>query len=292
MTVPVLGTIIIAAHNEQLVIERCLRSLAPILAAETARVVVVCNGCSDNTADLARRFYGVTVLELPVASKTGALRAGDLVATEGPRIYLDADITMTARAAVEVLLTLRPGGPLAARPPVDFDCTGSQWAVRSWYRVRAQLPSIHEVLWGAGSYALSVEGRARFIEFPDIVSDDLFIDQLMAGTERAIVPTDPLIVRAPRSSTDLLKILKRTYRTQNDVTVAPSTGVVSAGQRGQLDDLRALLRRDPSCIPDVAVYVALISIARMQARWAPASARWERDNSSREVIMPHPTSAR
>ncbi|KGJ79339.1 hypothetical protein GY21_05435 [Cryobacterium roopkundense] len=282
MTGEPLGSVIIAAHNESLVIKRCLDALAPGIETGQLDVIVVCNGCVDNTAEISRAATRIRVVELSQASKIAALRAGDEIASAGPRIYLDADVVMTARAALDIMAALAGDSPLAGRPPVSFESTGSQWPVRRWYRVRAQLPSIQNVLWGAGTYALSASGRARFAEFPDIVSDDLFIDNLMAERERVIVKTDPVIVRAPRRSADLLKILKRTYRTQSDVPLrAPTRRAVSSGQRGQLTDALNLIRRDPSQSFDVLLYVSLIAVARVQARLNTGGASWERDESSR-----------
>jgi glycosyltransferase involved in cell wall biosynthesis len=275
------GAVIIAAYNEETVIARCLTALTPVLEAGSLQVIVACNGCTDRTASIAAAYRGVTVLEIPTASKAAALRAGDAIAVTGPRIYLDADVVMSARTALAVIARLAPGGALAARPPLSFDTAHSGWPVRRWYRVRTRLPSIRAVLWGAGTYALSVAGRGRFGEFPDIVSDDLFIDSLFTATERTIVETDPVVVRAPRTTADLLRILRRTYRTQGDVDLDP--GGISTAQRAQLSDLAGLLWRTPLSAVDVAVYAGLIVFARSQVRFArtPAPA-WERDVSSRE----------
>lgn len=276
------GSIIIAAHNESSVIGRCLDSLQPIIDDGSTLIIVACNGCTDDTAAVARRYTGVMILELDTASKVAALRAGDRVAPAGPRIYLDADITMTAAAARAVLSALRQETVLAARPPVCFDTEGASWVVRRWYTIRKRLPSLQHVLWGAGTYALSVPGRARFGEFPDIVSDDLFIDSLFTQDERVVVSTDPVVVRTPRRCLDLLKILKRGYRTQTEVGPARHKPI-SAGQNSQLVDLIEVLRRDPARVGDVALYVTLIVLARMLARCSSPSATWERDDSSRKA---------
>ena len=276
---PAIGSIVIAAHDEEAVIARCLEHLADHVRRGHLEVVVVCNGCRDRTADVARTFPGVRVEEMARPSKTAALRAGDDVATTWPRIYLDADVEMTGPAAVATLQALS-GSALAARPPRRYDCDGAHWVVRRWYGVRERLPSVANALWGAGCYGLSVEGRARFDAFPEVVADDLFINSLFSAQEVTIVATDPIIVHTPLRLADLMRILRRRYRSQDPRWLETGPTPVSPGQRRQLRDLGALLRREPTRVVDVTVYVALITLARLRARWGPAP-RWERDNSSR-----------
>jgi len=278
-----LGTIVIAAHNEELVLGRTLNHFVGLLAHGSVAVVVACNGCTDRTAIIARELAGAVVLDLPRPSKTAALRAADRIVSPGPRIYLDADIEMTERAAVDTLRALSSGA-VAARPVHQFDTTGADWIVRRWYAVREQLPSIADALCGAGCYGLSEGGRARFGEFPEVVADDLFVDTLFTAREISIVATDPLVVRTPRKVGDLVRIMRRSYRTQsipglsaNEPT--PTTKMLSEGQRGQLWDLLTLARQ-PRWLLDVAVYASVIAYARARARLGPAP-RWERDTSSR-----------
>jgi glycosyltransferase involved in cell wall biosynthesis len=277
------GTIIIAAHNEEAVIGRTLDALVDVRAEGQILVVVVCNGCTDRTAEAARARSGVAVAELALASKAAALREGDRIAVPGPRIYLDADIVLTSRAAVDVLTALS-NGAIAGRPPHVFDTRGASRIVSAWYRVRQDLPSISTALWGAGCYALSEAGRQRFDEFPDIVSDDLFIDSKFAREEVTIVDTDNIVVTTPRRLSDLLRILRRSYRTQTEIAAAGTA--LSAGQRAQLRDLWSISARSPRRICDVIVYVAVVVWARIQTRMFPASERWERDASSRMAPTP------
>lgn len=274
-----LGSVIIPAHDEERVIARTLAHLATAVGHGLIDVVVVCNGCHDRTAEVARTFAGVRVHELTQPSKTAALRAGDDVALVGPRIYLDADVELTERAAVATLRALTDGPP-AARPPHLFDSTGAHWAVRRWYRTRERLPSIAGALWGAGCYGLSAEGRARFAAFPEVIADDLFINSLFSRDEVKIVATDPVVVHTPLRLADLMMILRRSYRTQDPRWVEQGRSPVSPGQQRQLSDLGALLRREPARVVDVTVYVAIVALARLRARVGPAP-RWERDNSSR-----------
>jgi len=273
------GNVIIAAYNEEAVIGRALSALGDV-ATGRLRVIVVCNGCIDATASVARRFPGVTVVELDQASKVLALRTGDLLAGPGPRIYLDADVVMTGHAVRDTARLLHNENALAARPPVHFDSTAASWPMRRWYAVRAQLPSITGRLWGAGVYALSESGRARFGEFPELVSDDTFIDALFANDEVSIVQTEPVSVCIPRTTTDLMKIMRRSYRTQAEVVAVAGPIGLSDGQRGQARDLIALLKRRPVAVLDVALYVAIVAAARVSAGRARYTT-WERDESSR-----------
>src|SRR3954453_5982609 len=98
-TVPrrgLLCSVVVPAYNEGAVIERRLGPLLSSFDEGELEVAVVANGCSDDTASAARRLPGVKVLELTEPSKTAALNAGDGLVTGFPRIYLDADVQITA----------------------------------------------------------------------------------------------------------------------------------------------------------------------------------------------------
>ena len=71
-------SVIIPAHNEGSVIARTLQAMTDGAEPGELDVIVVCNGCSDNTSAVARRFGApVRVVETDVASKTHALNLGD-----------------------------------------------------------------------------------------------------------------------------------------------------------------------------------------------------------------------
>ena len=83
-------SVIIPAHNEDTVIGRLLQGLTraetEAQRADSLDIVVVCNGCSDRTAEIARAFgEPVHVIETEVASKSHALRLGDEAARSFPR---------------------------------------------------------------------------------------------------------------------------------------------------------------------------------------------------------------
>src|SRR5690349_14332907 len=83
--------IIIPAFNEA---ERIGRVLRAVIASKTANeIIVVCDGCRDNTARVAARYNGVRVLDLPVnVGKAGAMAAGVKTTDAEVIAFVDADL--------------------------------------------------------------------------------------------------------------------------------------------------------------------------------------------------------
>ena len=88
-------SIVIPAHNEASIIERTLRSILSCKLDRELEIIVVANGCTDDTAARARAVPGpITVIETPIGNKVHALNLGDREARHFPRAYLDADILL------------------------------------------------------------------------------------------------------------------------------------------------------------------------------------------------------
>ena len=267
------ASIIIPAHNEAAVIARTLLPLSALAVAGRLDVVVVCNGCTDATADVARSVPGIRVVEIKTASKIAALNAGDSAAQHWPRLYLDADIEVSPEAIADTISALNEGGVLAARPAFVVKTAGADWRVRAYYRARSRMPSMSAALWGAGVYGMSAEGHQRLGSFPELTADDLHVDRLFHPTEKRIVATTPVSVRSPLTTPALLSILSRARRGAAEQSV--DTGGSS---------LRELSRtvRGPSSAFDAAIYASLAAAARRRGNATAESGReWERDESSR-----------
>ena len=285
-----IGSVLIPAHNEGAVIGRCLHSLFEGIDPYAIEVAVVCNGCDDDTAAVARATgHPVEVIELDEASKPGALRAGDRVLRTFPRLYLDADVVLRGPTARQVLEHLAQDGSVAARPLFRYDTTHSTGIVRRYYRARSQVPAVMGSIWGAGVYGLSGAGRARFREVPDVVAEDLFVHQSFDADEIDIVDGEPVVVVAPAHYWDLLKVMRRAYRgaAENRVTakrqhVRDRRGALSTSTtKSTMRDVFRLCRSLTGLL-DAATYTFVAVSARAYiALGRPA--RWERDESSRSV---------
>jgi glycosyltransferase involved in cell wall biosynthesis len=293
MTSPVKprASVVIPAYNEAGVIGRCLDALFAGTEPGELDVVVVCNGCWDDTAAIARGSgHPVRVLELAEGSKPAALRAGDEAARAFPRLYLDADVVLDGRSVRRVVERLQAGA-VAARPGLTYDSRHSTPLVRGYYRARSRMPSVLGSLWGAGVYGLSAEGRSRFDVFPDVGADDLWIDGQFDPAEIEIVDCPPVIVTVPQRSSDLIRVLRRTYRGKSETSPAEGADQRSrATTSSAMQDLRRQVWQGPASAFDAAVYAGFALGARLalavQTTTAPATgtAAWERDNSSRPAV--------
>ncbi len=283
-----LGSVVIPAHDEAAVIQRTLDALFTGIEPGELETVVVCNGCTDDTALVARASdHPVRVVELEGASKPAALRRGDAEARAYPRLYLDADVSLPGSAARLVLERLRSGA-LAARPPVRYEVSGASAPVRRYYRARSRVPAVLGSLWGAGVYGLSAAGRSRFGDFPDVVADDLWVDRLFGDEEVEIVDCCPVVVRVPRRSRDLVRVLARAYRGKREKTTAPDLRDRAPGTvTSTLRELGHAALAGPAAALDAATYAAFAAGARLtmalphRGGAAFAAVRWERDASSR-----------
>lgn len=275
------GTVIIPAHNEAAVIAKTLEPLQPLAEQGLIQVIVSCNGCTDDTAQIALRFSGVQVIEISTPSKVAALNAAEDIAKGYPRLYLDADIIITASALRMVFEHLSEPEVLSARPAFTYDTAGAPGIVRAFYRARRRLPGTNDALWGAGAYGLSRIGRARFTQFPSVVADDLFIDQQFTAQEKTVLPTIPVQVKTPRTVGSLLAILRRNYRGQQELLRQDQAASTTRSTLGQL----ARSISGPVSAWDALVYVGMVAVARGSKKPAAtgAGAVWERDDSSRQA---------
>ena len=187
-------TVIIPAHNESALIEGCLTAL---LASDpvpvSVEVIVVANGCTDQTVALAGRFaeqaeakgWGFAVLDLPGLGKPGALNAGDGAARFPARVYLDADVTVSSGLLAALWGTLDRAAPAYASGRVYI--TGQGATARRYARLWARVPFMAQGVPGCGLFAVNASGRARWQVFPPIISDDTFVRLQFMPEERHLV---------------------------------------------------------------------------------------------------------
>ena len=280
-----LASIVIPAHNEARVIERGLTSILQGTRPGEFEIVVVCNGCTDDTAARARRFgTQVRVVETAVPSKTRALNLGDLHATAFPRFYVDADIQISAGAIREVATMLDGRTPVvvgAPRAVVAYE--DRPFLVRAFYRTWTRLPYFLENMIGSGVYAFSQAGRARFDRFPEITADDEYARLIASPDERRASPTTTFTIHPPRTLQGLLDIMTRArsgmYEFEKEFP--------ELTENNNTDSLRTLriIATTPSMWRDAPIYLGIMFLAKLRAHRRQRAGKhraWERDDTSRQ----------
>jgi glycosyltransferase involved in cell wall biosynthesis len=273
------ASVVIPARDEALVIERTLRTLLADARDGEFDVVIVCNGCRDHTAAVARAAHpAVRVLETQCAGKAAALNLGDATALAWPRIYMDADVRMSTsalRATVEALSSVP-----AAAPRLRWEPEGASWCVRRYLEIRRRLP---DAQLGTGVYGLTEEARRRFGPFPEVIADDLFVCGLFAPDERRTVSSHDFAVTPPRTLRGLVRQKARVFAGNTQLTRLPDRGP-HVPCRWQL---RFALRRLPRRLwPALTVYAGVQAAAKLGAlcrRRAPAAA-WNVERGSRASL--------
>ncbi len=275
-------SVVVPAHNESSVIARTLAALIDGAGIGELDIVVVCNGCTDDTAAIARQFGPpVRVIETAIASKPHALNLGDTAACWYPRIYVDADVVITFQSIRALARRLECGDILAAAPIPLFDFTGCSRLVRAYYEIRSRLPSSGEAIGGSGVYGLSKIGHDRFGQFPSVVADDTYVRVQFKPKERETLKSAASTVFPPRTLSNLISIRARAHYGNIELSrLFPHLW----SNRGERNDrtLVKLLKR-PSLWLKLAVYyyVNVRAIDQAKKRYLKRSFVWDRDHTSR-----------
>lgn len=188
-------SVIVPASNEERYLGACLGSvlnqtLDPA-SCGGAEIIVSANACRDGTVALAEGFAGraaargwdLVVLDSPAPGKPGALNRADAAARGDMRVYLDADVVMDPDLLAALVTALDTPAPRYASGRLRVTRARS-WVTRRFASVWVRLPFMTHGVPGAGLFAVNAAGRARWGEFPDIISDDTYVRLQFAPPER------------------------------------------------------------------------------------------------------------
>lgn len=291
---PTRFTVVIPAHNEEAVIARCLQTLlADAPAGHQTEVIVVANGCTDNTVEVARQAAPqAIVLDLEQGSKSLALNAGHERASHYPRVFLDADIRCDYASLAALAEALRQPGAMAASPALRMDLSRSSGAIRSYYKVWMTQPYVTRNMVGSGCYGLSQAAHERIGPFPPITGDDIWVHSRFPEEERTSVREDAdgkpvfFTVSPPLTARDQVRVeTRRRLGNEEMKRLYPSPHYSGSNNAG---DLRLALDGGASLF-DVATYLAIKLVARIRMIFMArpdGQIVWERDTAAREVSQP------
>lgn len=278
-------SVIIPAYNEGRVIGRLLGRLVASAHPGELDVIVVANGCTDDTVAVATAFGSpVRVLSIASASKPQALTAGDQAARGFPRVYLDADVEIGAEDLRAMEKELQRAGILAAAPEREFAMAGRSWVVRWFYDVWTRLPEVRRGLFGRGVIAISEEGHDRVTTLQPVIADDLAVSLAFTPDERAIAPEARVLIHPPKTVADLLRRRVRVAESTVQIKTTPGMPDPDTSQT-QLSNLFSLARTGPRMTLRVGVFLLVGAVARLRAKRSALLndySAWHRDESSRQ----------
>ncbi|WP_146819358.1 glycosyltransferase, partial [Actinotalea fermentans] len=258
-------TVVVPAHDEEAVIGRCLDRMLREAEPGELKVVVVANGTTDRTLEVARaagRALGheVETLDLPAPSKIAAVRAG-VARAEGAVAVVDADVEVPTRALRAVAAALASDRPVVAAPTLAVDASAASWVVRRYVRAWTALPYVARSMVGSGVFALNAPALERLGELPEVTNDDGWVRRRFAPHERVVVP-ETFTSYAARSVHAL--VARRARIVNGNRNLDGALGGRDAGRNG----LGALVRavRDGVVGPlDATVFLAVTAASRAVA---------------------------
>ena len=274
------ASIIIPAYNEESVILRCLESFLGEADTGEFDVIVVCNGCTDNTEAVAREFgNSVRVFNIKQPSKADALNLGDRVALAYPRVYMDGDLEVSTEAVRALITAVKYEKP-AAIGYMDVDLRDRNFLVSSFYRLWMLHPYLRAGKFG-GIYALSKEGCEHRGGYPNVMGDDAFVKNCFTPDQYTAVPSCRFRVFPPCTLLDVLRVRTRVFlgnyqlkKVDNNTPARNRTGLLDWGKS---------IAQNPKVWPGIPVYIILNTVARLNALrlYRRSNFRWLRDDSSR-----------
>ncbi|MXO73819.1 glycosyltransferase [Altererythrobacter aerius] len=204
-------TVIVPAHDEARVIGRTLQSMRRGAGArDHFHVIVVPNGCTDDTADAARRADpAAEVIEIAQGSKSAAINEGLRRTKMFPVLVVDADIGIEYPALLGLAEALREPGVMVASPAPHVVTENSDRWTRAYYRVWSRHGYRAEGVGGSGVYGLSKEGAAMLGSLPPVIADDTYVRwSFPLSQQRRVsafgeIPVKS-VVEAPRTVTQLV----------------------------------------------------------------------------------------
>ncbi|MEP5154794.1 glycosyltransferase, partial [Planktotalea sp.] len=191
-------TLILPANNEAAHIAPCLEAVLasePLVHDAGVQIIVVPNGCTDETASIARGFleqakargWQLDVIELEQGSKLAALNAGDAASKASIVAYLDVDVVVGRHLLRQTAEALSVQDARYATGSVCLSKTRNL-VTRAYGTFYLQTPFMKQNAPGCGFFAMNRQGRARWATWPAIISDDTFARLNFAPDERVQVP--------------------------------------------------------------------------------------------------------
>lgn len=280
-------SIIIPAYNESTLINGTLAFLLDDNCLTHIEVVVVCNGCIDNTAAkvqtftaeyssmLAAKSVSIVILETITASKTNALNIGVEYSKYSVNVLLDADILIDGQDIQQLVFDLNTRKLKAISPKIIFEYSKSTFLVRQYYQVASQ--SYYNIDYRLSNViALSASGVKQMGVLPEIIADDDYIRQRFLDQEHAVSQNCSYRFICAKTFSSLIAVLTRVER-GNIQLVSSCLELEQSRMRSGYYNL------SKRAFPFFVMIKLLIKIRAIIQIALGNTNQWERDESNRKV---------
>lgn len=282
-------SVVVPAYNESAVIEHTLSYLLADGRLVSTEVLVICNGCSDDTASLVSAFtqsnidlltdrkLTIEVVETEVASKTNAINIGIERASGEYIILLDADIHVSGATLISLMQNLIETGKDLLSPSVSFDYEYASFWVREYYKV-ASTSSYNKRYRFSNVIAMSKVGVKCLGPLPEVIADDEYLRRQFKQEQVSICEELNFCFACPTNARDLLSILTRIQR-----------GNYQLAQLGVKDHMEMeKVKVSAPSFSSFFIFSAFKLLSKLHALWQLKTGKaivWEKDNSSRDRLI-------
>lgn len=199
-------SVVVPVHNGESFLEAKLRSLIALdYPKDRLEILVASDGSTDRTNEIARRFTGVRLLDLPSGGKCSALNAavplvsGEILFLTDVRQIVDPQsLRFLVRNFADPAVGAVSGNlKIGGIEPGESANIGVYWRFESW--IRDSLSALDSMFGATGPfYALR---RSLFVPIPqDILLDDMYLPlSLFRRGFRLIVDSDAVAWDIPTS---------------------------------------------------------------------------------------------
>ncbi len=277
-------SLIIPAYNEANLLTRTIDYVLGDNELQNCEIIVVCNGCKDNSIEVLTRYQKdnqnvlnsksivLKVIDEQKPSKTHALNIGMKDAAAENVVLLDADILVSGACIQELVKVLKEKALLALSPAIEFDTGDSSSAVKRYFNV-SENSKYNKELRLSNVIALSAIGRQAVGDFPEVIADDEYLRRQLKFNEYAVLRTHSYAFKTPKDMFNLISVLSRVERGNMQLN---KIGVHAKENTTGTQESTSFLDRS------IFVVVKLIAktLAWLQYHFGNNS-KWQRDESTR-----------
>ena len=202
-------SVIISAYNEEVYLAACLEAALAELAANAARgafeIIVVDNGSTDRTAEIARGFPGVRIVVEPRKGLTRTRQRGLQAARGAILAYIDADTRMPHGWIGRVLDSFEADDQVVcvSGPYIYYDVTSVKAAsIRLYWRlIAAPAYRLTSYMAVGGNFAVRAEALTNIRGFDTTIpfyGEDTDIARRLASVGRVVFDKDLVMPTSAR----------------------------------------------------------------------------------------------